>query len=557
MDNICLLEQKYLSIKFNNFVDLYRKIIYYLMVMLIFYTKSIINANPNMVFGDDFLKKKLRPVLLLLCAEMIMLTGCWNNSQTQTETSNTSTKKDYDIFIYNSDTSIGTSFRKMCDEYTSRTGIIIRTVTPTDEDNTVENLGNYLNDEHPPDIFTVSSLSELEKWKSNSNIWDFSNATEASFKEVVNNIPESLRLSSNTSDSFGLPYTVEAYGFLVDPKMLSSLFGGDKYRAVFRDIQECSYEEFKSMVEALKVYINTGNVYEISLNGNKYSFVSVRGDLSKNLNGVFSFAAGNSKNCGTYLTNIALASLFKSPSAANIADDSTIENLGNPLIKFAEALDLITLNVAGSSGVLGRGLELVSNTQNSVGQSMKNFVNGKSLFLLASTTDYDDLSMFNSLIAKRCVFVPIKMPFADDDIKSSDDIAKNINKSITVYVPRYYCINAKSSDTEKKKAQDFLTWVKTSDLAQKYVIPEFGFTPYDIKESSVIDNPLARSMIDYVSEGRILPGAFQGAPNSWCNDTMGKYIVEQFFTKANWSYEDYQKIADYGVKKWKELKNNG
>jgi raffinose/stachyose/melibiose transport system substrate-binding protein len=505
-------------------------------------------------FGDDFLKKNLKQfVAWLMCIEMIILTGCGNSSST-TDTSSTSTKKDYDIFVYNSDTDIGTDFRAMCDEYTSRTGIIIRTVTPTESDATVDNLSNYLSGENPPDIFTVSSLSELQKWKSSSNIWDFSNATEDSFKEVVNNIPESLRLSSNTTDSFGLPYTVEAYGFVADPKMLSSLFGGDKYRTVLNDLQECSYEEFASMIQALQVYINSSGISEFTLNGNQYSFVSSKGDLSKNLNGAFSFAAGAAVNSGTYLTNIALASLFKSAAAANIADNSTVESLENPLIKFAQTLDMITLNVTGSSGLLGRGSELTSSSQNSTGQAMKNFVNGKSLFLLASTNDYDNLSIFDSLFAKRCVFIPIKMPFGTDDIKSSTTIAKNMQRSITVYVPRYYCINANSSSTEKKKAQDFLTWVKTSDLASKYVISDFGFTPYDITESSVIDNPLSRSMVDYISSGHILPPAFQGAPVSWCNDTMGKYLIEQFFTKASWSYSDYQTIADYGVKEWKALK---
>lgn len=529
--------------------------IYYLLVKLVFYTKYIDSAYPNTNFGDDFLKKNLKQTAAwILCASMVMLTGCGNTPQT--EIASTSTKKDYDIFIYNSDTNIGTAFRSMCDEYTNRTGIIIRTVTPTETDNTVDNLSNYLNGEHPPDIFTVNNISELKKWKSNSNIWDFSNATEDSFKTVVNNIPESLRLSSNTTDSFGLPYTVEAYGFLVDPKMISSLFGGDKYRTVLNDLQECTYEEFASMVESLRTYISSSGITEFTLNGNAYSFISSKGDLSKNLNGVFSFAAGSAKNSGTYLANIALASLFKSAGAANIADDTTVGNLESPLIKFAQALDMITLNVAGSSGLLGRGIEIVSNTQNSVGQSMKNFINGKSLFLLASTSDYDNLSIFNSLVAKRCVFIPIKMPFATDDIKSSDSIAKNMRRSITAYVPRYYCINAKSSDAEKKKAQDFLTWVKTSDLASKYVISDFGFTPYDIKESSAIDNPFARSMVEYLSAGRILPPAFQGAPSSWCNDTLGKYLIEQYFTKASWGYDDYQKIADYGVKKWKELKSS-
>ena len=499
------------------------------------------------------MKNILKITSLILCANLLMLfSGCGKKSDSD-ETASSSGKKDYDIYIYNRDENIGSDFREMCDEYTKRTGIIIRTVTPSESENDFDNLKNYLNSEHPPDIFTVNSVSELNTLKDDSSIWDFSNATEESFKNMVNSIPEQLRLSSNTTDSFGVPYTVEGYGFLVDPKMIASIFGGDKYRKVINDLQVCSYEEFLNFVEAVKGYINGVGGYEISINKHKYSCSYNKGELGKNLSGVFSFAAGSSKYAGSYLSNIALSTIFKSPAAANIATEENIQNLKSPLMKFAEALDYITLNMSGPSGSLERGLEMVSNTQNSVSQSLKNFVNGKTLFLLASTEDYESLSVFNSLVAKRSVFIPIKMPFLEEEITSSQDLAKNINKSITAYVPRYYCINAKSGEAEKQKAQDFLTWVRTSELAQKYVIPKFGFTPYDIKDSSVVDNPLSRSLLEYISEGKIIPGAFLGAPEKWCNDGMGRYLIERYFTKSSWSYDDYEAIGNYGIEKWKEL----
>ena len=499
------------------------------------------------------MKNILKITSLILCANLLMLfSGCGKKSDSD-ETASSSGKKDYDIYIYNRDENIGSDFREMCDEYTKRTGIIIRTVTPSESENDFDNLKNYLNSEHPPDIFTVNSVSELNTLKDDSNIWDFSNATEESFKNMVNSIPEQLRLSSNTTDSFGVPYTVEGYGFLVDPKMIASIFGGDKYRKVINDLQVCSYEEFLNFVEAVKGYINGVGGYEISINKHKYSCSYNKGELGKNLSGVFSFAAGSSKYAGSYLSNIALSTIFKSPAAANIATEENIQSLKSPLMKFAEALDYITLNMSGPSGSLERGLEMVSNTQNSVSQSLKNFVNGKTLFLLATTEDYESLSVFNSLVAKRSVFIPIKMPFLEEEITSSQDLAKNINKSITAYVPRYYCINAKSGEAEKQKAQDFLTWVRTSELAQKYVIPKFGFTPYDIKDSSVVDNPLSRSLLEYISEGKIIPGAFLGAPEKWCNDGMGRYLIERYFTKSSWSYDDYEAIGNYGIEKWKEL----
>ena len=187
---------------------------------------------------------------------------------------------------------------------------------------------------------------------------------------------------------------------------------------------------------------------------------------------------------------------------------------------------------------------------------MKNFINGKSVFLLASTQDYKTLSTFNSLVAKRCIFIPIKIPLSEQDIISSQDISKNMQSSIPIYSPKYYCINAKSSDKEKKAAQDFLTWIQTSELAKKHIVSKFGFTPYDMTSNESIDNPLSRSMLEYIKENHVLPCAYLGAPQSWCEENLGKYLLDGYLSKINWSQNDYNGIAEYAINKWKELKNN-
>lgn len=500
-----------------------------------------------------FLKKisKLLPLGLVFCLVFTMF-GCKKNENDKNAPINAA-RKDYDIFIYNSNANIGSAFRKMCDEYTAKTGVIIRTVTPSDEVNNFDNLKDYLASEYPPDIFTVSNMQDLKVLKENSQIWDFSNATEESFKEAVNNIPENLRLSSNTTDNFGVPYNVEGFGMLVDPKMVASLFGGDKYRLVLNDLKECSYEEFSGFINALNLYINSDVISEFTLNNNSYTFVSGKGEMSKNLNGVFSFPAGVSKYVGNYLINIPLSAIFATPAAANVSNEMQVNGFKDVFMKFTDALETITLNMSGPNGPLGRGSEFVSNTQNSTSQAMKNFVGGKALFLIASTEDYNNLSVFDLSVAKRSVFIPIKMPILKEDVSSSESIAKNINKSITAYVPNYYCINANSSPKEKKAAQDFLTWVQTSDVAKRYIISEFELTPYDSKEGGAIDNAFSRSLIEYMTEGRILPPVFEGTPNNW-NNSSSQYIIEQFFTKGIWSYEDHEKIAGQLMLKWKELR---
>lgn len=502
------------------------------------------------------MKKFLKFAIGALSLGAILLSGCGKNNDEAEKSGTETLKKDYDIFIYNSDTSIGKSFREMCDEYTKRTGVIIRTVTPCEEDSTVENLDSYINSQYPPDIFTVKDCDELKRWQQTDNIWDFNNATEDSFKEVVNNIPTAFRLSSNTTDSFGVPATINGYGLVVDPKMISSLFGGDTYKKVIDDLANCSYEEFSDFVEALDNYINTGSSAEFTLNEKTYSFSESKGELSEKLNSVFAFDAGNDKNIGCYLVNTALASVFSSPAEAFVADDNTINSLGSAIMRYMQMLDLMSSYVSGSNGALYRGTELISSSKNGKSQSIKNFINGKAVFLVAQSKDYDNINIFDSLVAKRCVFIPFKSPIIESDVSfTGKSFNKNINKSLTVDVPIYYCINSRSSEKEKKAAQDFLTWYKTSDLAQKYIVSDFKYVPYDIKTASVIDNPLERSMVEYIEQNRFLPAIFKSTFGTWSADQMGKYIVNNFLNKPTWSMEDYENVADYSINKWKELKN--
>ena len=521
------------------------------MIYYLFNAKKIELIILKCTVGDGLLKRVAGIIFVAFSALLtVLLSGCGKDED---ETKKAEIKKDYDICIYNSDRDNAEKFREMCDEYTNRTGVIIKTITPSEEDDTVENLESYLNSESAPDIFTVNNIAELKKWKSDGSVWDFSNATDEKFKEVANNIPDYLRLSTNTADNFGIPYTTEGFGYVVDPKMISSLFGGDKYRNVIYDLQECSYDEFALMVEALRAYIISSSNFTFTLNNNEYSFVPDKGELSRNLTGVFSFAAGVPKNSGIYMANIPVASVFDSAAATNLATKDDADKLEVPFLRFAEVLNLITQNVAGTSGPMGRGSEMVSTSRNSTAQSLKNFVRGKSLFLLASTEDYKNLSTFNSLVAKRCVFIPIKMPIEPTDFRTSESIVKDVNRGISVYSPRYYCMNANSNERQHAQAQKFLTWLCTSDLAAKYVVSEFGYAPYNIEDTSVIDNPLSRSVLNYIAENKVLPCAIAGSPEDFGDETLGKYLIEQYFSKAFWSEEDYQNIANYAIEKWKEL----
>ena len=483
----------------------------------------------------------------------LLLSSCGNKNETQEESKETTPEKEYDISVYNINPDIEESFQKMCDEYTSRTGVIIKAVT-IDLENEENNgaIEKYMQTSTPPTIFTVTSMEELNKWRESGNVLDFSNATQTEFKELANNIPNHFRLSSNTVDNFGIPCTIEGFGYLVDPKMLSSLFGGDKYRAVLNDLKTCSYDEFEGFVNAVKLYISSGQIYDFNLNNNSYRLLDKKSGLSENLNGVFSFSSDNTKYIGSYMANPALAAVFGSAAEANIASEEQLNSLMDPLMRFAESLDLVTSSISGNTSSITKGADLINNSYNTTNQSIKNFVSSKSLFLLALNSSYDTIATFNLSMANRCSFIPIKVPIMEQDIKNKNITDKKINSSITIYAPSHYVINAKASEREQTLAQDFLVWMLTSDLAYKYIVQEFKYIPYDTTESnSTVDNAFSKSMIEYLSSGHVIPAVYYGTPSEWSDTNLAKNIIDQYLPKSIWSYNDYQKISDYAIKAWK------
>ena len=129
---------------------------------------------------------------ILFCSSLAFISGCANNSgntdnSASSETSKETSKKDYDLLVFNGDSSI-------------------------EETDSIEQLRDYMKTSNQPDVFTVNNMKELKEWQESGNILDFSNASEESFKKMVNEIPQNLRLSSNNVDSFGVPCTIQGYG---------------------------------------------------------------------------------------------------------------------------------------------------------------------------------------------------------------------------------------------------------------------------------------------------------------------------------------------------------
>lgn len=481
--------------------------------------------------------------------------GCKSSSvgpyYSQTSSEN---KKDYDICIYNSRYDIYEAFQKLVNEYYSENGVKIKVISSSKEDNSFEKLNNQLNSYEYPTIYSIASLKELSSLQHDGFAWSFDDSNIDEFKNLVKNIPKDMRLSLKDSGNFGVPYGIEGYGYLVDRNMVSSIFGEDNVTSFMADLKSASYSEFENLVKSLDSFIKNNESSYIYLSGNKYLISSKKDDISKRLTGVFSVAGSEEWTYINHMMNIAINTTFDSSLNAFNASKSQIDLLFNPLKSYSKTLDLKTMHTAGENGQLERSNSYIDSEINNYGQSLKIFSEGKSVFIKQGNWSYNELDKINPQLANRLSIIPIKLPLSKDDIHLTGKNIEEFNKSIPVYVSMYYGINAKTSDKEKKLAQDFLVWLNTSELGKKYIQDEFKFIPYDCDDNFESPYSINKSILEYKKAGTTLSGAYMGSPYCSKSSALGEKIKNEYLTKKVWTEKDYDEISKFAIEQWKTNK---
>ena len=494
------------------------------------------------------MKKLIKVLSLLLIAVLLvpLASACGNNASS----------RGYDFYIFNTKGENADALQAAVDAYEKQTGLTIKVFSLGSGTDSSETLRADMNSKNKPAIFSVMNIEELAEWKEGGFVLDLNNATEASFKALHDAIPENLRLTTNGTDSYGVPYNVEGYGYIADKKVIGALFGESNVDSFIADFKTASYDEFEAMVFGLDTFIKDGTSTTVTLSGKSYALASEKNDIAKKLNGVFAVAGSEKWTYGDHLINIAIDTVFANPAAAAAATDAQVDTLRNPLIAYAKVLDLKSSHAAGANGPLERGAEYINSTTSNYDAEVQNFADGKAVFVKQGNWVYTNLQKANASVVEQLTFLPIKMPFADSDIKAEGLTADKINSSIPVFVPNYYAINAKVTDEEKKMAQDFLVWLNTSEAGKKFIIEDMAFIPYNADPATTtLPNTLGQSILEYIKSGNTITNAYAGAPRSWSGDTVGLKIMEDYLTKKDWTQKDYEDIADYAIAKWKEMRS--
>jgi raffinose/stachyose/melibiose transport system substrate-binding protein len=466
------------------------------------------------------------------------------------------TDKGYDLYIFNSKGENAVQFDQMSRAYEQESGVRVKNFSIGAGQDHMEPLRAEMNGQNKPVIFSIQGVKELIEWTQGGFVQDLSAVSDPAFARLVADMSPSLRLTTDGHTSYGIPYNVEGYGYIVDSRMMADLFGESAVDSVLEDIKAASYEEWEALVKALDAWIKAPSAARITLNGKDYTLSDVKSGLAENLTGVFAVMGAEKWTYGDHFINVALNAIFTSPNDANNATEEKIRSGKGAFQDYARALDLKTSYLAGKNGPGQRGQDFVSSANYGYDQTVQLFAESKAVFFKQGNWAYGNIAGLNSAQAERLSFLPVKMPFKPADIVRNDGMTvEKLNRSIPVFVPNYFAVNRLATEEEKKLAYDFLVWLNTSVTGQRFLVEEFAFIPYNADPAlTTVPNSLGNSIIGYMKTGDIIAAPYHGAPASWSGDVVGLRLMENYLTKPVWTETDYSDIADYAIEQWIRLK---
>lgn len=493
----------------------------------------------------------MKKIMYAAAALALLSFGCSKSGSSSS--AGKSADKGYDLYVFNAKGENAAQFDAMAKAFEAETGLRVKTFSIGAGAEQNGPMMAEMNSKNPPVIFSIQGINNLAQWQEGGYVVDLSTVQDPDFAKLVAAISPNLRMSLGGNTSYGIPYNIEGYGYIVDRQLLADIFGVPNSDGVIADITTATYPEWEALLTALDKWIQSPQAATVTLSGNAHALAPAKQGLAANLTGVDVIMGSETWTYGGHFINVALNAVFPSQSEALKPSDDTIRKLRNPLIAYAKAVELKTRYLAGKNGKAQRGQDLVSPANFGYDQAVQIFAENKAVFLKQGNWAYNNIAAVNKDMAERLTFLPMKMPFNQSDIVSGLTIPQ-MNRSIPIFVPNYYAVNALSPEEERQAAYKFLVWMNTSKTGQKFIVEDMAFIPYNADPATtVVPNSLGNSIIQYMKTGDMLNGLFLAVPGPWPSDTVGKFIMERYLTKPDWSEADFAAIADYGVDQWLQI----
>ncbi|MDO4623071.1 MAG: extracellular solute-binding protein [Eubacteriales bacterium] len=345
-----------------------------------------------------------------------------------------------------------------------------------------------------PTIYCLDGPEDLKEWDGYVEDLSAEPWVDSVFDGYLDNMTKDGKI-------YGLPMTVEGYGFIYNKAM---------FEAAGVDLTTCqTVEDFDAAFGTLKEKIDAGEL----------------ADEFPALTSVVSFPVGEGWVPGLHTSNIFLAAEFDG--------DVTAASAGSIEFKYADDFKkLVDLQVKYTE-----------------------FADDPTAL---NAVDYS--AQVSALITESCAviqqgnWVASEVMNADPDLFEKLDmvampITEGYNGKLPVGVNTNLCVNAKADAAQIAAAKDFLTWLYTSETGKDFVYNQFGFIPVmSGYEDFEITNPLIKAIMNYSADGNTINWVISAYPSGWSDGVCGMNIQKYIGGQESW--EDG--IAD-DVAQWSAL----
>jgi len=380
---------------------------------------------------------------------------------------------------------------KIAPAFEAETGIKLKVVTAA-SGTYAQTLKSEIAKSNPPVIFQTNGPVGLKESKGYT-----ADLTNTGFYKILSD--KSMALTDE-GKVLAIPYAVEGYGIIYNDAIMRKYFALPSKAVSIKSADEIrNFATLKAVVEDMTKHKN-----ELGIQG---VFAST------------SLSAGNQWRWQTHLVNVPLHFELRD---AKIPAGSKV-----PEIKFTYSAnmkniwDLYLNNSTTAVGLLG---------SKSVDDSMAEFALGQAAMVQNGNWGASQiLGVKGNKVADADIkFLPIYTGIAGEE-----------NSGLNVGTENYLCINSNASAEQQAMADQFLTWLFSSETGKQFVKNDLMFiTPFNtFKENELPTDPLAKEVIRWMNQPGVnsVPWAFSVIPSEEWKNQFGAALAEYSVGRRTWA----------------------
>lgn len=450
--------------------------------------------------------KRLVALALALTLAAGAFSGCWNKDDSSSSGgSGSASSGSGKVYFLNFKPEVDSVWQTIAKEYTQKTGVQVK-VTTAASGTYEEQLKSEMAKKEAPTIFQVNGPVGYASWAD----W----CADISGSKLAGRLREGAGVLGDGEKIYGIPYTVEGYGIIVNTALMDRYFALEGAKA--KSLEEIDgFEKLKAVVEDMQA-----KKAELGIDG---VFAST------------SLLSGEDWRWQTHLANVALAPEFDE-LGADMTDAKTAPEI---TFKYAENFkNLFDLYLDNST------IDAKLSGSKTVNDSMAEFALGKCAMVQNGNWGYSQIAGVEGNVVQEgdVAFLPMYMGLPGEE-----------SQGIAIGTENFLCINAQASEADRKASLDFLDWLFSSEEGKAHVKGELGFiAPFDTftAEDAPAD-PLGRAVVEWQNRDGVknTPWDFTIFPSQTFKDNFGSALLRYAQGSLAWDELVRSVVADWKTEK--------